>query len=128
MGSICLAKQQNFASISQSDIEVAEEQAISDQMSTMSCNFISTLELQFKSSQQQTQIEQKQTKKLTSELSQLSQQTVKKGILKNKNTYYEEELKLLSKTIKFNQEDIHCEKLVNYLRARKYQGLQEIHL
>ncbi|CAD8113688.1 unnamed protein product [Paramecium primaurelia] len=128
MGSICLAKQQNFASISQSDIEVAEEQAISDQMSTMSCNFISTLELQFKSSQQQTQIEQKQTKKLTSELSQLSQQTVKKGILKNKNTYYEEELKLLSKTIKFNQEDIHCEKLVNYLKARKQQGLQEIHL
>jgi len=50
----------------------------------------------------------------------LSQKTVKKGILKNKNTYYEEELKLLSKTIKFNQEDMHCEKLVNYLRARKY--------
>ncbi|CAD8127730.1 unnamed protein product [Paramecium sonneborni] len=123
MGSICLSKQQNLASISQSDIEVAEEQAISDQMSMLSCNFISALELQFKSSTQSNQIEQ--TNKLTSELSQTSQQNVKKGILKNKNTLYEQELKLLRK---ISQEDIHCEKLKNYLRARKHQGSYEIHL
>ncbi|CAK84246.1 unnamed protein product (macronuclear) [Paramecium tetraurelia] len=132
MGSICLAKQQNFASLNQSNLEVAEEQAISDQMSTMSCNlscnFISTLELQFKSSLQQNHIEQQQPIKMGSDLSQLTQQTMKKGILKNKNNNYEYELKMLTKTIKLDNEGMHCEKLVNYLKARKYQDLQEIHL
>ncbi|CAD8169634.1 unnamed protein product [Paramecium octaurelia] len=128
MGSICLAKQQNFASINQSNLEVAEEQAISDQMSTLSCNFISTLELQFKSSLQQNHIEQQQPRQIASDISQLTQQTMKKGILKNKNNNYEQEQRMLSKTIKLDNEGMHCEKLVNYLKARKYQDLQEIHL
>ncbi|CAD8125928.1 unnamed protein product [Paramecium sonneborni] len=124
MGSICLIKQKNLASISQSDTEVAEEQAISDQMNILSCNFIQTLELQFKSTIQSNQSEQ--ANKLTSELSQTSQQTIKKGILKNKNTLYQQELRLLRKV---NEDDINYEQLRSYLRARKQQqGSYEIHL
>ncbi|CAD8212278.1 unnamed protein product [Paramecium pentaurelia] len=126
MGSICIAKQQNFASITQSDIEVAEEQAINDQISTMSCNFISTLELQFKSTTSSNEFEQQQTKKM--KLSQSHQQIIKKGILKNTNPYYEEELRLLQKTIKESQESMYSEKIVNYLKARKGQGQYEINL
>ncbi|CAD8161494.1 unnamed protein product [Paramecium octaurelia] len=128
MGSICVAKHPNLASITQSDIEVAEEQAINDQVSTMSCNFISTLELQFKSITSQHQIEQQQSQKISLELSQIGQQIERKGILKNTNPHYEEELRILSQTIKQNQEEMHYEKLVNYLRARKIQGSHKINL